>query len=184
MGAAVASVLTSRGCTVLSDLSGRSAETRKRAQEAGMQDVSLDELGKRARWVLSILPPSSAEKFATDFLAASKDWSISEKRTTFVDCNAVNPATVKRIAALFKSTGVSFIDAGIVGGPPRGDYRPKFYAVVDKHDEDLLKEFVDLNDWGLPVKPLIGEGASIGDASALKMSYAVRIFNSIATYHS
>lgn len=174
MGAAVASALTSRGCTVLTNLTGRSADTHKRAEEAGMQDVSLTELGKRASWVLSILPPSSAEKFATDFVAALKDGAISEKQITFVDCNAVNPETVRRIAGHFRGTGVSFIDAGIVGGPPRGDYRPKFYAAVDKQDQALLAEFVALNEWGLLVKPLEGEGASIGDASALKMSYAVR----------
>lgn len=184
MGAAVASVLTSRGCTVLTHLAGRSADTHRRAAEAGMQDGgSLQEIGQRARWVLSIMPPSSAEKFATDFLAAFKlqdtdTYASAGKHSgpgvVFVDCNAVNPETVKRIAGHFKGTGVRFIDATILGMPPEGGYSPKFYASADRTDQDILQEFASLTGWGLPVMPLVGEGAGIGAASALKMSYSVR----------
>ncbi|KAF7984268.1 hypothetical protein HWV62_16116 [Athelia sp. TMB] len=168
MGAAVAAVLTARGCTVLTDLAGRSADTRRRAAEAGMQDAPLREIAARARWVLSILPPGSAERFADEFLAAAEGAGA-----VFVDCNAVNPATAQRIAARFSGVGVPFLDGCITGWPPRGEYRPTFYASAAPRDANLLKEFDALNEWGLPVKLLEGEGVSVGAASALKMSYAV-----------
>ena len=88
---------------------------------------------------------------------------------------AVNPTTVKRIAALFAGTPIKFVDAGIIGGPPQGDYDPVFYASASPEDQRELDEFASLKQWGLNVKTLKGEGAGIGDASALKMSYAVRI---------
>ncbi|KZP18647.1 6-phosphogluconate dehydrogenase C-terminal domain-like protein [Athelia psychrophila] len=177
MGAAVASALTSRGCTVLTHLTGRSADTRQRAAEAGMQDGgSLKEIAQRARWVLSIMPPSSAEKFATDFLAALHDTDAETTGTqpsvVFVNCNTVNPETIKRIAGHFAGTGVPFIDATILGISPEGGYSPKFYASAGHADRDVLLEFAGLARWGLPVVPLVEEGAGVGDASALKMAYS------------
>ena len=170
MGAAVAAVLTARGCTVLTDLAGRSADTRRRAAEAGMQDAPLRAIAARARWVLSVLPPGSAERFADEFLAAAEGAGAG---AVLVDCNAVNPATAQRMAARFAGAGVPFLDGCITGWPPRGEYRPTFYASAAPQDRDLLREFDALNEWGLPVKLLEGEGVDVGAASALKMSYAV-----------
>jgi 3-hydroxyisobutyrate dehydrogenase-like beta-hydroxyacid dehydrogenase len=90
----------------------------------------------------------------------------------FVDCNAVNPATVNRIAALFEGSPSRFIDAAIIGGPPDDVYTPTLYASAS--DDFLLDRFVTFGTkYGLKVSALKGEGAGIGDASALKMSYAV-----------
>ena len=88
----------------------------------------------------------------------------------FVECNAVNPATVHKIAALFRGSIFSFVDAGIIGGPPFDDYNPTFYASAD--EEALLDRIVGLSEHGLKISALKGE-ARIGAASALKMSYAV-----------
>ncbi|KAG2358933.1 6-phosphogluconate dehydrogenase, partial [Suillus spraguei] len=65
---------------------------------------------------------------------------------------------------------IRFVDAGIIGGPPKGDYNPTFYASAE--DVKLLDEFTALSKYGLKVSPLKGEGVGVGDASALKMSYA------------
>lgn len=175
MGAAVGRRLTSAGLTVLTSLAGRSSATRKRAADAGMRDASLADIAAQAHWVLSILPPAEAVAFAQRFRdahAAAGDGGARPLR--FADCNAVNPTTVRRIAALFQGTPIKFVDAGIIGGPPQGDYDPSFYASVDPEDDAVLDEFAGLKQYGLNVKPLRGEGAGIGDASALKMSYAVR----------
>lgn len=179
MGSAVSAKLTAAGCTVLTNLDGRSETTRKRALEAGMADVPLGDMTRRADWVLSILPPSDAFSFAEKFLTeARKNNAATQKPLIFVDCNAVNPQTVKRIAELFdgaSSTAFKFVDACIVGGPPSKGYDPTFYASVDEKDAQRLEEFVLLFErHGLKIVPLIGEGAGVGDASALKMSYAVR----------
>jgi len=178
MGAAVARRFTTAGCTVLTNLEGRSAATRARAVAAGMQDVPMRELAARSRWVLSILPPSDALAFATryrDAYAESLQATSGNKgavRAAFADCNAVSPETVKKIAALFVGSEIGFVDAGIIGGPPRDGYDPVFYASAEPEDAQLLDDFVGLNQWGLKVSPLKGEGAGVGDASALKMSYA------------
>ncbi|KAI0077775.1 6-phosphogluconate dehydrogenase C-terminal domain-like protein [Panus rudis PR-1116 ss-1] len=175
MGSAVAKRLTTAGLTVLTNLDGRLPASRSRAHDAGMRDVPLSELASQSNWILSILPPSEAYSFAQKF----KDAYLQHHQTTnsghplaFADCNAVNPATVKRISALFTDTPIKFIDAGIIGGPPKGDYDPVFYASADPADVKTLEEFEGLKKYGLNVKVLKGEGAGVGDASALKMSYA------------
>ncbi|KAF7375938.1 Rho gtpase-activating protein 39 isoform 2 [Mycena sanguinolenta] len=167
MGSAVGKLLVRNGAKVLTNLDNRSEATRRRAHEAGMVDASFQEIGQTADWVLSILPPSDALSLAEKFL---KESLAGAKAPVYVDCNAVNPATVKRIAALFANSPSKFIDAGIIGGPPQGDYNPTFYA--SSNDDALLDRFVKLTEYGLKVSPLKGEGAGIGDASALKMSYA------------
>lgn len=171
MGSAVAKRLVSFGCTVYTNLDGRSEATRKRAQDAGMINVSINELVLKSDWILSILPPRDAVSFAEKIQdAAAKHGSAFPSPRTFVDCNAVNPETVKRIAALFAGTSIEFVDAGIIGGPPKGNYDPTFYASAE--DGKMLDEFTALSNYGLKVSPLKGEGVGVGDASALKMSYA------------
>ncbi|KAG2128523.1 6-phosphogluconate dehydrogenase C-terminal domain-like protein [Suillus bovinus] len=171
MGAAVAKRLISFGCTVYTNLDGRSEATRKRAQDAGMIDLPLDELVLKSDWILSILPPRDAVSFAEKIQeVAARHGSALPSPQTFVDCNAVNPETVKRIAALFSGTGIEFVDASIIGGAPRGDHNPTFYASAE--DVKILDEFTALSKYGLKVSPLKGEGAGVGDASALKISYA------------
>lgn len=175
MGSAVASRLTHAGCTILTDLTGRSSATRKRAEEAGMQDAPLSQIAQRADWVLSILPPSDAFGFAQHFLVeANRDVRSSSNPLVFVDCNAVNAETVKKIKRLFVESSFPFVDACIIGGPPTAEYDPKFYASVDEEDKAALDEFEKLSKYGLKAMPLRSEGAKVGDASSLKMSYAVR----------
>ncbi|KAJ6602192.1 6-phosphogluconate dehydrogenase C-terminal domain-like protein [Mycena sp. CBHHK59/15] len=172
MGAGVGRVLTRSGCKVLTNLDNRSEETRKRAREAGMQDSSFKEIVSKSEWVLSILPPSDAFSLAEKFIqeSASSTRLDGTPAPIFVDCNAVNPATVRRIAALFSDSASQFIDAAIIGGPPDEVSNPTFYASAN--DDTPLDKFVGLSKYGLKISALKGEGAGIGDASALKMSYA------------
>ncbi len=175
MGAAVAKRLTAAGLTVLTDLTGWSEATRARATDAAMQDLPLPQLAARANWVLSILPPSEALSFARTFLQTHSFQSPTSAAhlITFVDCNAVSPDTAKKIGVVFQGSNIAFLDAGIIGGPPQGDYNPVFYASADHENQDRLNDFEELSKYGLDVSPLRGDGAAIGDASALKMSYAV-----------
>ena len=182
MGSAVAKRLTTAGLTVLTNLDGRSPASRSRAHDAGMQDVPFSDLPLKANWVLSILPPSEASAFAQKFKDAYTQATV-QRPLRFADCNAVNPETVKRISQTFVGTTIKFVDAGIIGGPPKGDYDPVFYASASPDDSPILDEFVNLSKYGLKVSPLRGEGAGIGDASALKMSYAVNFhFVSVHTH--
>jgi L-threonate 2-dehydrogenase len=73
-----------------------------------------DEEIAAADFVLSILPPGAlalAKRFAP-VLAASN------AKPVYVDCNAINPATVERVAAAIAPSGCLFVDAGIIGPPP------------------------------------------------------------------
>ncbi|KAI0371063.1 6-phosphogluconate dehydrogenase C-terminal domain-like protein [Pilatotrama ljubarskyi] len=171
MGAAVGHRLTKSGCTVLTTLEGRSPATIERARAAGMQDATLADIARRAEWVLSILPPSAALAFA-ESLQKAHAGAAKDREIAFADCNAVSPETAKKVAHVFQGSAVRFVDAGIIGGPPSDGYDPTFYASAEPGDADLLEDFVGLSKWGLKIMPLKGEGAGVGDASALKMSYA------------
>ena len=175
MGSAVAKRLTGAGCTVYTNLDGRSEATCQRAKEAGILDAPLDDIVVKASWILSILPPRDAVSFAEKIrdATANRGRRPSTEPVVFADCNAVGPETVKRIAGIMAGTGIKFIDAGIIGGPPRDGFDPTLYVSAAAEDRDVLDAFVALSKYGLKISPLAGEGAGVGDASALKMSYAV-----------
>src|SRR5260221_134549 len=78
-----------------------------------------------AGFFLSILPPGEAENIARQLAPAL---SALDKKPVYVDCNAVSPQTAERVAAIVAPTGAAFVDAGIIGGPPRPGYSPAIYA--------------------------------------------------------
>ncbi len=161
MGAAVGKRLVDHGLKVLTSVQGRSEETRRRAQAAGMISA-IDEEIVAADLILSILPPGDAVALARRFAPAL---AARNSKPVFVDCNAVNPETVERIAVVIAPTGAPFVDAGIIGQPPApGDAGPRFYASGPE-----AQRFAQLKDFGLDVRVLEG---SLSAASALKMSYA------------
>jgi putative dehydrogenase len=161
MGAGLAARLTARGVQVLTSLSGRSAESRARAEAAGMRAVDVQGL-MDAQFLLSILPPASALPFAQSLAPTLRS---AARRPVFVDCNAVSPKTLQSIADSLGDTGVLFVDVGIIGLPPREDYAgPCLYAAGAGAGELTV-----LNEYGLNVRCLEGP---VGTASALKMAYA------------
>ena len=161
MGAAVGKRLADRGLRVLTSLAGRSESTGKRADEAGMAAASDEEIAS-ADFILSILPPGDALSLAYRFAPAL---TASNAKPVYVDCNAINPATLERVAAAIAPTGSQFVDCGIIGPPPRGtDFSPRFYA-----SGEAAQRFATLRQYGLDVRVLAG---SLSAASALKMSYA------------
>jgi len=175
MGANVGCKLVEAGNVVLTSLEGRSEATRKRAQEAGMIDASWIEIVERADILLSVIPPKDAVSFAERLLLVQQSAHRSNKEPlVFADCNAVNVVTIKKIASLFANTPITFIDGCIIGWPPSGTSVPTFYGCADPEAEKGLELFKDvIEKSGIKVRILSGEGAGIGDASALKMSYAV-----------
>ena len=70
----------------------------------------------RADFILSILPPGDAVALAERFQPALK---ASNAKPVYVDCNAINPKTVERVAAAIAPTECPFVDAGIIGSPPK-----------------------------------------------------------------
>lgn len=161
MGSAVARWLHDNGVRVITSLQGRSAESATRALNAGMADVARSELAQ-ADILLSILPPgnavSLAEEMAMEFASASR-------KPVYVDCNAINPQTAARAAQIVQTAGMSYVDAGIIGGPPKRGYDgPVFYL-----SGECSNKILALRDFGLDCRLLNGGPFA---ASALKMSYA------------
>ena len=160
MGAGVGRALTEGGARVVTSLAGRGAASAKRAEAAGMIPVSDAELAE-ADMILSIVPPGDALAFARRMAPHLK---AAARKPLFVDCNAVSPATVREIADVIAATGAEFVDAGIIGGPPRkGAPGPSFHA-----SGAAAPRFATLAEHGLDTRVL---DAPIGAASALKMSY-------------
>jgi L-threonate 2-dehydrogenase len=161
MGAAVGKRLVDKGLKVLTSLKGRSVETLARANSAGMQAATDEEIAA-SDFMLSILPPGDAVALAQRFAPAL---TASNSKPVYVDCNAVSPPTTERIAALLAPTGSAFVDVGIIGGPPKsGDAGPRFYASGAQ-----APRFATLKQYGLDIRLLDGPPTA---ASALKMSYA------------
>jgi L-threonate 2-dehydrogenase len=161
MGAAVGKRLVDNGVKVLTSLTGRSGETAARAKAAGLITATDEEIAA-TDFILSILPPGDALSFAERFVPAL---TASNAKPVFVECNAINPKTVDRVAAVIAPTSCPFVDAGIIGQPPKpGEAGPRFYA-----SGSAAPRFAKLRDYGLDVRVLDGEMSA---ASALKMSYA------------
>jgi L-threonate 2-dehydrogenase len=161
MGSAVGKRLVEHGLKVTTALEGRSAASMARARDAGMVGVNYEEAAS-ADLLLSIVPPGDAlalsERFAPILRARNE-------KPVYVDCNAVSPVTATDIAKVVQDTGTPFVDAGIIGAPPRHQYDgPSFYACGE-----AAPRFAELSQYGLKVHVMDGPP---GAASAMKMSYA------------
>jgi 3-hydroxyisobutyrate dehydrogenase-like beta-hydroxyacid dehydrogenase len=163
MGHAVATVLVASGLRVITCLVGRSERTRARAAKAGIEAVADDRvLVQEADLLLSILPPDQAPELAARIARAVE---ATGAELLFVEGNAIAPETSKRLGALVEAAGGAFVDAGIIGPPPRiGASATRFYASGPE-----AAAFAQLSAHGLDVRPL---GPEVGAASAVKMCYA------------
>ncbi len=155
MGACLAARLTESGHRVLTSLEGRSDSSRRRAAEAGAEDLPLSALVAGADLFLSVLPPARAVELAQRVAALPP-----RRNLLYADCNAVAPHTAHRVGGIVRAAGARFVDVGIIGVPPR----PVLYSSgPDAPDlTGLVGEALDVRDIGGPE----------GRASALKMCYA------------
>jgi 3-hydroxyisobutyrate dehydrogenase-like beta-hydroxyacid dehydrogenase len=154
MGSAVGEDLLAAGRHVLWASTGRSAETAARAEQAGLEDAgTVEELARRSELILSICPPHAALDVAR---------SAAGFEGIFVDANAVSPATAREIGA---AIGGRFVDAGIIGPPPREAGTTRLYlAGADAEHVATLFQRTNLEARVISNEP--------GTASALKMAYA------------
>jgi 3-hydroxyisobutyrate dehydrogenase-like beta-hydroxyacid dehydrogenase len=114
-----------------------------------------------ADFLLSILPPGDALALANRLAPVL---TAANRKPVYVECNAVSPPTVLKIADVIAATGCPFVGAGIIGPPPKpGSTNTKIYV-----SGPAAKDFARLNDYGLIVRVLDGP---LTAASALKMSY-------------
>src|SRR5215470_11228837 len=162
MGAGVGRRLHESGAKVRTLLSGRSKASAERAKAAGMAAAADErDLLSGADFFLSILPPGEAEPLARKL---APTLATLDRKPVCVDCNAISPQTAMRIDEVIAPTGAHFVDAGIIGGPPRPGYSPTIYASGPRAGQTAV-----LRDWGIDWRVIDGP---IGAASGLKMSYA------------
>jgi len=165
MGAAVGRRLHECAARVMTSVAGRSASSIERVRRAGLELIDDDaRLADEAEFVLSIVPPGVAVEVANRYREVIRQ---SPAKPYFVECNAIAPATTRRIHEMMRD--IRFIDAGIIGGPPAAGTQdpskgPRFYA-----SGEFAPELMRLGKYGLDVAVLDGP---VGAASALKLAYA------------
>jgi 3-hydroxyisobutyrate dehydrogenase-like beta-hydroxyacid dehydrogenase len=158
MGARVGAVLRSAGHDVAWVRAGRSAETVRRAQEAGLRAETTRTIARECRVVLSVCPPGNAVEVA-------RELRLAGFKGIYVDANAISPTTAEWISSIVTEGGGWFVDASIVGPPPVSAGTTRI-ALSGPHAGQLLSLFA-----GGLLTP-VDLGPRIGAASAFKMAYA------------
>jgi len=121
MGGAVGAAARAAGARVLWTSDGRSAATRARAVAAGLEDGGpLAALVRASEVILSVCPPDAAAKVARAVAAHGF-------AGTYVDANAVAPATAREVGGIVEKAGARFVDGGIIGPPPAAPGTTRLY---------------------------------------------------------
>ena len=172
MGHAVGQRLREHELDVITCLAGRSDRTRALADQAGIRDVpTMAELVEQSDLVMSMTVsaavPGVCRQVADAIRATGSD-------TLFAECNAIAPQLARELEPVITDAGGRYVDASIIGGPPRPGYSPHFYA-----SGEYAAQFERLNDFGITVLKLDGD---VGQASGIKMCYAAMTKGSWALY--
>ena len=159
MGAAIGACLVAGGHRVVWASAGRSAATRTRAADAGLEDLtSLARAVEAAEIVLSVCPPHGALDLADAIAALEFDG-------LYVDANAIAPDTTREVGAIVEAAGARFVDGGIIGPPPVEAGLMRLY-LCGAQAKEVAVLFA-----GSHTKAVTLAG-DIGAASALKACYA------------
>src|SRR4051794_3344722 len=134
---------------------GRSPATRARAEAAGLIDVgTLEALVGGADTIVSVCPPTSAAAVADSVATLGFEG-------TYVDANAIAPATTRAIGERF----ARFVDGGVIGPPAKFPGTTRLY--LSGADSSRIAEL-----WtGSAVETRVVKG-DVGAASAVKMCFA------------
>ncbi|QSJ17378.1 NAD(P)-dependent oxidoreductase [Nostoc sp. UHCC 0702] len=162
MGGAIAAVLNQNGLRTVAALDDRSQRTQQLARAAKIEDVgSLNRLVSEADLILSVLVPSTATQAAKQVAEAIQQVG---KSILYADCNAIAPDKARTIEPIIETAGGQFVDASIIGPPPRVPNRTRIYTSGKQ-----ANKLAQLRDYGLDIRVI---GDEIGQASGLKMCYA------------
>ena len=167
MGVSLAATALNTGHRAYWLSEGRSADTRKRAEQHGLSEVrTLEEMCEICSVMIAVCPPHGASAVAEQVQSTAFEG-------VYADVNAIAPARTRAIGRLFSESKATFVDGGIIGGP------------AWKPDETILY----LSGPGASAVaecfasgPLETEiiGNEIGKASALKMCFAANTKGSAA----
>ena len=162
MGHAIGQLLKENELRVLTCLTGRSKRTRELSDQAGITDVpNLNELVEQSDVLMSVTVSEAVPGLCREIADAVK---VTGTELLFAECNAVAPELSKAMGGVLQGAGARYVDASIIGGPPRNGSSPRIYVSGDN-----ATEFEQLRDFGLDVRNL---GPQLGRASGIKMCYA------------
>ena len=137
---------------------GRSAATRRRADDAGLVDAgSLAGIVERADTIVSVCPPDQAAAVAV----AVADRGFAG---VYVDANAIAPQQALEIHRLFAGQA-EVVDGGIIGPPASQSGTTRMY-LSGRRAVAIAERW---HDSALDVRVV---GPDVGSASALKMAFA------------
>jgi 3-hydroxyisobutyrate dehydrogenase-like beta-hydroxyacid dehydrogenase len=168
MGSGLGRALQHHSFRVVTNLQDRSPRTHELAKSNGIEDLGSDTaVLSTSEIIISVLVPSSAAATAERIASASRKLDRSQLRTKFyIDANAIAPSTTRKLSELFHDTGITFIDGSIIGGPPRQKPDGTWYHPTLALSGDT--QAINLDN----VFDITHVGPDIGQASALKMSFA------------
>ena len=159
MGVSIAASAISSGHLVYWVSTGRSEQTRIRADQQHLIELhSLNELCQICETIISICPPDAAEEVARSVIA---EGYIG----TYVDANAISPQRAKRLHQIMEENGIHFIDGSVIGGPAWKSGETFLY--LSGNGVEVISDC--FQNGPLETKIIAEE---IGKASALKMCYA------------
>lgn len=159
MGVALAASAKNSGTTVYWCSAGRSQATRRRAEDAGLEEAgTLEALCDTCDILVSVCPPHAAGEQARTVRDCGFDG-------IYVDANAVAPATVTAIADMLQESGIAVVDGGIIGLPPTRPATTWLY-LAGNDAETVAACFA-----AGPLETAV-LGPDIGQASGLKMCFA------------
>lgn len=172
MGHAVGRRLRENELRVVTCLEGRSPRTRALSEDAGIEDIpSMEDLVAHSDVVLSITTSEAAPALCQEVADAIKS---TDTELLFAECNAIAPQKTRSLEPIITGVGSRYVDASIIGGPPRSGYSPHIYA-SGEHAQELEQ----LRDHGLDIRVV---GPEVGQASGLKMVYAASTKGSTALF--
>lgn len=162
MGHAIGQLLKENELRVLTCLMGRSNRTKQLSEQAGITDVpNMNDLVEQSDVLMSVTVSEAVPGLCREIADAVKATGTD---LLFAECNAIAPELSKEMEGVLKAGGARYVDASIIGGPPRNGSSPRVYASGDN-----ASEFEQLRDFGLDVRNL---GPQLGRASGIKMCYA------------
>ena len=162
MGHAIGQLLKENEMRVLTCLTGRSGRTRELSERAGIIDVpNLNDLVEQSDVVMSVTVSEAVPGLCHEIADAVKATGTD---LLFAECNAIAPSLSAQMQKVLNEGGARYVDASIIGGPPRNGSSPRLYVSGDN-----AAEFEQLRDFGLDVRNL---GPQLGRASGIKMCYA------------
>lgn len=162
MGARIGGELVLAGHEVRWLRTGRSRATAERAAAEGL--TATDDaaaLSDGAEVVLSVLAPQHAVDVAR--LVAAPGFA-----GTYVDANPLSPRTLGAVREIVEAAGATFVDAGVVGPPPRAGGRTHLYLAGPADPVGVVAALFE----GTRVTP-VAVGERVGQASAAKQAYAL-----------